>query len=193
MNIEYSFAIIVGLNSEGRKEKNISLKSLDSYHLAKSLYMAQPFEYAEEDSIPEDLLCEICSSPFEDPVEHPPVGAAACSQIYCRKCTLKQEKCPHCRHEVNQWTQVAITPSSQRFLYKPLQQLKVICPRCKNAVERGGLEAHLNDCGLGKYFFDWLAEQISTDCPLGCGAKVSPKNQLSHDKVCPEMVFDVSL
>src|SRR5690349_10460611 len=105
------------------------------------------FKYTHEDSIPEDLLCGICSLPFIDPVEHESISS--CSQIYCKKCTQNQKLCPHCRNNVGQWIPMPITPTTRRLLFNPLQELKVLCPHCSKEYSRGYLSDHLNGCELG--------------------------------------------
>ncbi len=86
------------------------------------------------------------------PVEHKPIGNAACSQLYCQECVKDQTKCPHCRNSVA-WQEVAVTPSSQRFLFKPLSELLVICPGCKGRFAREHIKYHLSDCPIGIDFF----------------------------------------
>ena len=109
------------------------------------------FVYFEEDSIPENLLCGICTNPLINPVEHNPIGNAGCSSIYCKKCAINQKKCPHCRNNVF-WKSVEITPLSQLFLFKPLNDLKVICPICKGNYCRIELENHISKCPIGNLF-----------------------------------------
>ena len=108
------------------------------------------FIYFEEDLINGDLKCEICSNPFIDPIEHNSIGKGGCSQIYCKKCIKDQQKCPHCRNNVF-WKDIEITPQSQRLLFKPLNNLKVICPICKNNYNRIELENHIFKCPISKF------------------------------------------
>jgi len=135
------------------------------------------FIYLREDSIKEDLLCPLCYQAFIEPVEHLPIGTGTCSQIYCKKCVESLSKCPHCRNEVK-WKPVDNSPLSQKFLFKPLDELLVICPQCCNPTERGQLKIHLNAC--------------PKDCPNGCGAKISPNQQSHHNEQCPNKVAVIS-
>jgi len=128
------------------------------------------FAYVEEGNIPQELLCDICTRPFEDPIEHLPIGNGGCSHIYCKKCAGNRTTCPHCRNDVK-WQLVSTTaPTIQRFLFNPLAELKVTCSLCKGQTTRGELKNHLRLCLV--------------DCPLGCGEKAAPKDFETHIGVC---------
>jgi len=133
------------------------------------------FVYSKEDSIPEELICAICCLPFVDPVEHvPSAESGGCSQIYCRKCISSLTKCPHCRNEVK-WRNVEQTPLTQRFLFKRLAELEVICPQCNQATPRGEYKSHF--CGCPK------------PCVNGCGTQITPNQQAKHDAECPAKII----
>jgi len=135
--------------------------------------------YVQEDKIPEDLLCSICCRALIDPVEHLPIvsNSGSCSQIYCRKCVESLSQCPHCRYEIK-WKSVENSAISQKFLFKPLSELLVICPQCCSPTERGQLKVHLCLC--------------PRDGPNGCGIKLAPNQQSKHDETCPKKVALVS-
>ncbi len=94
----------------------------------------------DEDKIEEDLLCMVCSRPFVEPTEH-----INCGKEFCRSCIEKVASCPNCRSEVNGHTR-AIT---LKRLLNPLNDLKVICPRCDGQFTRGDLAMHLLKCVKG--------------------------------------------
>lgn len=60
--------------------------------ISNSKEPSEEFQYADEDSIEESLLCSICSRPFVDPVYH-----VECGNTFCKVCLGKVDKCPHCR------------------------------------------------------------------------------------------------
>jgi len=147
----------------------------------KSLDLSQPlpldndlYVYADLSSVPDDLLCGVCFRPFVDAVEHQLIGSGGCSQLYCKKCVQSQKLCPHCRNEVN-WQPVAVGPSTQRLLFKPLNELKVMCPVCSQKCPRFDLQNHIPQCAV--------------DCPLGCGEKIPPKSQAIHEDVCSKKII----
>eukprot|EP01111_Echinosteliopsis_oligospora_P013109 TRINITY_DN4618_c0_g1_i1.p1 TRINITY_DN4618_c0_g1~~TRINITY_DN4618_c0_g1_i1.p1 ORF type:complete len:270 (+),score=37.70 TRINITY_DN4618_c0_g1_i1:135-944(+) len=94
----------------------------------------------------DELTCAICYDIFTTPTEHIPVGNAACSQIYCEKCVQGLRQCPHCRHDDVVWRRVEITPSSQRFIFKPLCELKAVCQICPQIVSKTGWLDHVSTC-----------------------------------------------
>ncbi|KYQ99739.1 hypothetical protein DLAC_03679 [Tieghemostelium lacteum] len=108
-----------------------------------------PFTYEDEDSISDELQCAICYSPFIDPVEHSSDNSS-CNQIFCYSCVRKQDKCPTCRIVVgqNKWIRLQKTPTSLKFIYNPLAELKVICSVCKQSTTRKELKSHVTSCNI---------------------------------------------
>ena len=96
------------------------------------------FIYENEDSIPEDLFCPICSAPFIEPVEH-----TSCGIEFCRECINKwHSSCPNCRE-----TPITnIKPVTAKRLLTKLYDLKVKCPQCSKVCQRGDLAKHATDC-----------------------------------------------
>jgi len=134
------------------------------------------FSYANEDSIPQDLLCALCVRPFINPVEHDSIGNGKCSQIYCKSCAEGQKLCPHCRNTVQKWNTVPSTPTTQRFFFNLLNELKVVCHNCQNrTISRSDLAEHIQRCPI--------------DCTFGCGMKIAPKDQKEHENDCAAITF----
>ena len=82
----------------------------------------------------------VCSRPFVEPVEH-----ISCGKEFCRSCIEKVTSCPNCRGEVRGKTR-AVT--SKRLL-NPLNELRVICPRCDGVFARGDLAVLIPKCVKG--------------------------------------------
>ena len=72
------------------------------------------YVYANEDSIDNDLICPICTSPFDVPVFH-----VECGNTFCKKCTQSLKKCPICQQPLSN-----IIPSP-KMVYSQLDKLKV--------------------------------------------------------------------
>jgi len=132
------------------------------------------FQYVDLSSVSKDLLCGLCNHPLLDPMEHKFEEKIGCSQMYCKKCVRNATLCPHCQSNVA-WKEVAVLPSTQKLLFKPLNELKVLCRICKQAFARGELAAHIPTCPL--------------DCAWECGKKVAPKDVESHTKDCPMQII----
>jgi len=125
------------------------------------------FVYMNEDSIDENLICEICARPFIDPIEH-----VMCGHTFCRLCAKGLRKCPQCRGETDE---NSMRPVISRALLRPLGELRVECPTCKEHVVRSELISHVQKC--------------PTDCPFGCNDKVVPADYVEHEKKCPVKVL----
>jgi len=87
--------------------------------------------------------------------------------LYCNSCVSSLTQCPHCRNQV-QWKTIEISPSSQRFILKPLSELLVVCNTCTTIVPRGDFAIHLSNC--------------YTNCK--CGEQVLQQNVNAHADVC---------
>eukprot|EP01120_Amphizonella_sp_Union-15-10_P009280 TRINITY_DN3480_c0_g1_i1.p1 TRINITY_DN3480_c0_g1~~TRINITY_DN3480_c0_g1_i1.p1 ORF type:complete len:229 (+),score=23.77 TRINITY_DN3480_c0_g1_i1:43-687(+) len=143
-----------------KTEEKVDLKSL---------------RYLNEDSIQEDLLCPICRLPFNEPVEHPIIGKGGCSQVYCQDCVRNLNSCPHCQNPVSSWNILRKTPAIQRFLFNPLDELRVYCPTCDCSVARGQLLDHMNIC--------------LKPCSRGCGVEITPNKEKEHESICTNMII----
>lgn len=101
--------------------------------------MATKYEYINESSILPDLICAICSLPFEDAVCCP------CGHTFCRQCItrwISQEKrnCPLCQHVLT----LAALQNAPHALRGILDALPVRCKICHQAeLQRGGFEEHI--------------------------------------------------
>jgi len=132
------------------------------------------FKYVDESILNKDLLCSICECPYIEPTEHQCVGTGGCSQIYCKVHVKEFELCPHCRNKVI-WHPVAITPLSQKFIFNPLNQLKVICKYCDNIYER----------------LEWYTHKCLVDCPLGCGGKIDRcDSNVHYNSTCKNTIIE---
>jgi len=125
------------------------------------------FVYMNEDSIDENLICEICARPFIDPIEH-----VMCGHTFCLLCVQGQRKCPQCRKETDE---NSMRPVISRALLRPLGELRVKCSTCKKYFARTELAKHVQKC--------------PTDCPFGCNDKVMPEDYVEHEKKCPGKVL----
>jgi len=98
------------------------------------------YEYMDETSIPGELICSICTSPFIDPVQ------IQCEDTFCCQCITTwiqrgNSSCPLCRQTVSSNN----IRSSTRLIRNMLNQLKVKCKLCKQiTIERGNFDDHLS-------------------------------------------------
>jgi len=127
------------------------------------------YTYLDISKISDDLMCGICLMPLVEPTEHLAVGNSSCSQLYCAECAKDIPKCPHCRYDV-EWKKIEISPSSQKFILKPLAALQVVCNNCKAAVARSELNEHVFGCPV--------------ECVKRCGEKVAPRDVAAHTPFC---------
>ncbi|KAH3744091.1 dual specificity protein phosphatase [Pelomyxa schiedti] len=103
-------------------------------------------------------LCSLCKYPANMPVLHD------CAALLCFACAAKSEKCPVCYEKILGNTK----PLVSKIVLVKLDAIQVRCPACRAAVMRNALDDHVWSC--------------PTNCPKGCGAKVSPQNQDLHEK-----------
>ena len=101
------------------------------------------FEYVNENSIHEDLLCPLCTDPFEEPV-----CAKQCGHTFCRNCITTtfqtMNRCPTCREilKLEDFHPINIRP----FL-NHLNQLLVTCKFCSiTNIQRGNFDDHRKQC-----------------------------------------------
>ncbi|CAF1100879.1 unnamed protein product [Rotaria sp. Silwood1] len=150
------------------------------------------YEYINERSINEELLCSICTDPFEDPLCANQCGHTFCrkcitdtfcrkciTDTFCRKCITDtfrdMSRCPTCRHDLKleDFHPVTIRP----FLNQ-LNQLLVKCKWCSQSnIERGNFKDHLSNC----------VEEILS-CPaanLKCDWKGKRDKIQDHVSICP--------
>jgi len=111
--------------------------------------------------VSEDLLCSICAQPLLDPFQHNHTGSSICSQLSCKQCILKQNKsqCNHCHNNVK-WKQIRISSVTKMFLFKPLDEVYVLCPNCNKQVMRGELWEHICREHLGTPTIDLESGQL---------------------------------
>ncbi|CAF0806341.1 unnamed protein product [Rotaria sordida] len=132
------------------------------------------YEYMNESSIHEDLLCPICTDPLEDPL-----CANQCGHTFCRKCITdtfrNMSRCPTCRHDLKleDFHPVTIRP----FLNQ-LNQLLVKCKWCSQInIQRGNFKDHMINC-----------EERMVSCPaahLKCDWKGQHDKMHDHVNKCP--------
>lgn len=101
------------------------------------------YEYMNESSIPEDLICPICSEPLREPV-----CADQCGHTFCRECITKtfrqMSTCPTCRHSL---TLADFRSITTRPFLNQLNQLLVQCKQCsKSGIQRGDFKEHIATC-----------------------------------------------
>ena len=132
------------------------------------------YEYVDENSISEDLLCPLCTDPLAEPL-----CANQCGHTFCRQCITTafrtMSQCPTCREslELKDFQPVNIRP----FLNQ-LNQLLVKCKMCSTTnIQRGNFNDHAMKCS-----------NVDVSCPaedLKCNWK-GKRNELDeHTKVCP--------
>lgn len=97
------------------------------------------FEYENEESINQNLICGICTDPFIDPVETP------CHHSFCLHClniwlNTSGSTCPTCRKLV---TKRNVNQITVRSFLSMLDQLTVKCQLCEESnIERGNYSDH---------------------------------------------------
>ena len=114
--------------------------------------MNGPFQYVNGEDIPNELLCDYCGDPLIEPTEHQIDESSVCPQIYCKSCIEFLVSCVHCKAIIKDWKLIPATPVSQRFLFKPLEELEVCCCQCDCTCKRGKLKEHLKGCPIGKRY-----------------------------------------
>ena len=101
------------------------------------------YEYAQDVTINLNLICSICSHPFNEPHSTP------CDHTFCRTCIMPWPRssnlsCPLCRRPV---AINALTPAT-RLVSNMLDELSVNCLTCnQTGLQRGQFATHLrNEC-----------------------------------------------
>jgi hypothetical protein len=114
------------------------------------------YQYTDA-KIDTELICAVCLEPFIEPVVH-----TSCGNTFCKQC-LQLPNCPKFRGVLQQ--QIITAP---KIVTNMLGKLSVICPNCKQTVQRGNLEDHVSLCPV--------------PCRSGCGASVRLKHQTEHEE-----------
>ncbi|CAF0773848.1 unnamed protein product [Adineta ricciae] len=101
------------------------------------------YEYINETSIHEDLLCPLCTDPLVEPL-----CANQCGHTFCRECITEtcrtMSKCPTCRHDL---TLNDLHPVNLRPFLNQLNQLLVKCKLCSETnIQRGNFKEHAGKC-----------------------------------------------
>ncbi|CAF1360251.1 unnamed protein product [Rotaria magnacalcarata] len=140
------------------------------------------YEYINENSIHEDLLCSICTDPFEDPV-----SANQCGHVFCRKCITNTfcntPRCPTCRHDL---VLEDFHPVTLRPFLNQLNQLLVKCKSCSQInIQRGNFQDHMANC-----------EKVILLCPaahLKCDWKGQRHEMQDHVTICSLIKFQPAI
>jgi hypothetical protein len=103
----------------------------------------QKYEYTDETSIYPDLMCVICSEPFQDPVCTP------CDHTFCRHCIQhwidsEDLSCPICRKTLL----IIQLKQANRIILNMLDRIHVKCLACgQTGLQRGTFYFHMvNEC-----------------------------------------------
>ena len=133
----------------------------------------EKFEYIAETSISEDLLCPICTDPFEEPV-----CSDQCGHTFCRGCISTTYKsltsCPTCRTTL---ILEDYRPIVARPFLNQLNQLLVKCKECSQSnIQRGDFKKHLDKCVEAK--------GICSAASLGCEWNGKRSDMENHTRVC---------
>src|SRR5665648_217734 len=136
--------------SSKKKTQPQSIKSLsiDGYQKKTEQYK---FTWVNEESVPSQWMCMVCTEPLQDPWMH-----NQCDKFFCFKCVKQARyKCPQCRRgHSTEWSgKVGYSVNAS------LAQLKVQCSKCQACTEYGEIESHLQ-------FHCILL------CELNCGVQV---------------------
>jgi hypothetical protein len=131
------------------------------------------YEYMDENSIHEDLLCSLCTDPFEEPV-----CANQCGHTFCRQCITKtfdtMSHCPTCRESL---TLEDFQPVNIRPFLNQLNQLLVKCKVCSTTnIQRGNFKDHAMKC-----------MKVNVSCPaaeLNCNWTGQRDQLQDHTKTC---------
>lgn len=118
------------------------------------------FDYIDESSLDELLICDICYQPFVQPLD------LKCGHTFCSVCIerhlTEKEQCPICREPMNPIMDVT---KSCIAMHKLCGQIKVYCPfeACRFMVKREFLASHLQqDC---KEYTVYLESQTFSPVP----------------------------
>jgi E3 ubiquitin-protein ligase NRDP1 len=132
------------------------------------------YEYMDENSIHEDLLCPLCSDPLDEPL-----CANQCGHTFCRKCITNtfqtMSKCPTCRQKL---TLEDFHPVNIRPFLNQLNQLLVKCKGClETNIQRGNFKDHTAKC-----------LKINVSCPaaeIKCDWTGQRDQLQDHISICP--------
>ncbi|XP_043203915.1 E3 ubiquitin-protein ligase NRDP1-like [Amphibalanus amphitrite] len=127
-----------------------------------------------EGPVDEELICPICSSVLEDPVQAP-----ACEHAFCRGCITewlsRQQICPVDRQEI---TAAQLKPVP-RILRNLLARLLIVCDNqqygCTVVINLDRLESHLKECEHNP--------KRPVQCEQGCGMVVPMDEVKEHNCV----------
>ncbi|UJR32433.1 hypothetical protein I4U23_019895 [Adineta vaga] len=127
------------------------------------------YEYMDEASISSDLMCSICSKPFNQPISAP------CKHTFCRECIDRwigknNKTCPICRSQIRAMNE--FIPVCHPF-QNMLDRLKIKCSTCNQTdLQRDNFNDHINKicpkvnvfCSAADIKCSWtgLREQLST-------------------------------
>lgn len=119
-----------------------------------------------------ELICCICTSILEDPVESP------CRHVFCSQCIKtwlsNQKSCPHCRAPVHKRDLQGVVPLLKSIISKQ----RIFCDNkekgCDEVVALDMLQSHVSVCNYGV-----------TACPNdGCMLKILRKDLKGHCDAC---------
>lgn len=131
------------------------------------------FEYINEGSIDEDLLCPLCTDPLTEPF-----SARQCGHTFCRQCITNtfqtMDQCPTCRQTLNLDD---FHPVNIRPFLNQLNQLLIQCKLCSATnIQRGNFNDHLKAC-----------ENAGVTCPaadIDCDWKGKRDDLEEHVRTC---------
>jgi len=152
------------------------------------------YEYMNEASIDEDLVCSICGTVMNNPCRTP------CGHHFCRECIAKwleqHQTCPLCSKE---HLKVNHLGKAETRICDQLNQLRVKCKHCgRTNISRGRINDHIqNDCSTITLFTsrrhrqdDLLDNDFATPIMEPAGSLINQimaenfqlKEQLEHQK-----------
>ncbi|CAF1112875.1 unnamed protein product [Adineta steineri] len=131
-------------------------------------------EYINDKSIPEDLLCPICTDPLEEPL-----SANQCGHTFCRQCITDtfqtMSQCPTCRYTL---TLEDFQPVTLRPFLNQLNQILVKCKSCPETnIQRGNFKDHAIKC-----------MKTIVSCPaadIKCSWTGQREKMQDHVSICP--------
>ena len=98
------------------------------------------YEYTNEASIDRELICTICTGPFNDP------WCTPCDHTFCHVCITswidaKNASCPICRKHVSG----ILLKQANRTVRNILDRIPVKCTKCgQREIQRGQFENHIS-------------------------------------------------
>ncbi len=132
--------------------------------------MASLFAYEFVDKVPEDSICNICTSVLTDPML-----VECCGQLYCEECLKKwlhkQKRCPNCRH-------IQLKCIKDLRMKRIINGSKIYCPNRSNGCEKiitvGECSTHLETCLF-----------VEVSCTNDCGKSNTERTTASHCQQMP--------